>query len=132
MQFIRIAAITGCLAVILGAFGAHTLREFLSAESLNSYETGVRYQFYHTLALFLCGLLRITGDSKSLARAGWLFLAGIVCFCGSIYLLSTRSITGLSVGFLGPITPLGGLLFVAGWIMLFIHTGKRVYDAPNK
>ena len=125
MQFIRIAAIAGCLAVILGAFGAHLLREQLAADSLASYETGVRYQFYHTFALLLCGLLQLTNNSKMLVRAGWLFLAGIVCFSGSIYLLSTRSITGIEAGFLGPITPLGGLFFVAGWIMLFIYTGKK-------
>jgi uncharacterized membrane protein YgdD (TMEM256/DUF423 family) len=125
MQFIRIAAITGCLAVILGAFGAHTLKSVLPGEALDSFETGVRYQFYHTLALLLCGLMSLHRDGKYLVRAGWLFVAGMALFSGSIYLLSTRTLTGLEAGWLGPITPIGGVLFIAGWIMLFLHAGKR-------
>lgn len=113
------ACALGALAVVLGAFGAHGLKGKLSPEALASFETGVRYQFIHVLALFVAVWLHDrTGVSLPLA-AGWLFVAGILLFSGSIYLLATRSLLGIESGrWLGPVTPLGGLSFIAGWLML--------------
>lgn len=118
-------ALAGALAVLLGAFGAHGLKERLSADALAAYETGVRYQFYHALALLLCAVLARQGVEGTRAAA-ICWLAGMVLFSGSIYLLSTRAVTGLSgVEWLGPITPLGGLLLTAGWILLAVAAGRR-------
>jgi len=117
MNFIRIASVLGGIAVVLGAFGAHYLKSALTPEMLQSFETGVRYQFYHALAIAICGLAFLFNPSGAIRAAASLFLAGVICFSGSIYLLSTRSLTGLeSMVWLGPVTPLGGLLFIAGWI----------------
>jgi len=124
--FLLIAGISGALAVTLGALGAHSLKPYLSPESLFSYETAVRYHFYHTLALVFISLMMQNNPKKLLRWAGWLFTAGIVCFSGSVYLLSTRAITGLeNISFLGPVTPLGGVLFIAGWLMLAVAAVKK-------
>ena len=117
---IRIAAISGALAVILGAFGAHGLKPHLEAYQLSIYEKGVQYQFYHSLALLVAGVLEAQkGGSKWLNYAGWLFLAGIVCFSGSLYLLACRDLLSFPVAWAGPVTPLGGVGFIAGWLMLW-------------
>ena len=114
--FIRTAAILGALAVVLGAFGAHSLEKVLEPKSLQAFETGVRYQFYHALALLAAGML---AERYRTLWAGRLFIAGIIAFSGSLYLLTTRSVTGIeSLVWLGPVTPLGGLCFIAGWISL--------------
>jgi uncharacterized membrane protein YgdD (TMEM256/DUF423 family) len=103
------------LAVLLGAFGAHGLKSKLSVEQLQTFETGVRYQFYHALALIAVGLL--AEKAEGLRPAVYLFISGIICFSGSIYLLSTRELLGIDhwKTVLGPITPFGGLLLMAGW-----------------
>ena len=117
---IRIAAISGALVVILGAFGAHGLKPHLDAYQLSIYEKGVQYQFYHSLALLVAGVLEAQkGGSKWLNYAGWLFLAGIVCFSGSLYLLACRDLLSFPVAWAGPVTPLGGVGFIAGWLMLW-------------
>lgn len=123
---IRTSLISGsifaALAVALGALGAHTLKQSgqLTDVQLNSWDTGSKYQMYHALALIAVGIIaKVFGESKLLKASMWLFIAGVCFFSGSIYLLSTRSITGLEAGFLGPITPIGGLLFIAGWLCLF-------------
>lgn len=114
----RIAAVSGAVSVLLGAFGAHTLKEHLPAEALQVFETGVRYQFIHTIALLLCGVL---SDRFLTLRAGKFFVAGIVLFSGSLYLLALRSQLGIdSWTWLGPLTPLGGIMFILGWISLFV------------
>lgn len=119
MNLIRLAAISGATAVILGAFGAHTLKEYITPEQLQTFETGVRYQFYHTFAILACGLLFNQNPLKKYNMAAGSFLAGIVCFSGSLYLLSTKTLFGLeSWSWLGPITPIGGLMFIVGWGML--------------
>ena len=119
----RVYIIAGILfaaiAVILGAFGAHALRSALPTDMLQVFETGVRYQMYHSLALLLTGILSATFKSHSVKYAGNLFIAGIILFSGSLYFLSTKEILGAgSLNFLGPVTPLGGLCFLAGWGML--------------
>lgn len=125
MNLVKVAAISGALAVILGAFGAHSLKGSLTAEQLQVYETGVRYQFYHTLAILMSGLLLRSYGSGLFKTAGYFFLAGIVCFSGSLYLLSTRAILGIEDwAFLGPVTPVGGLFFICGWIILFTGANK--------
>lgn len=127
---VRALLITACaaggLAVILGAFGAHGLKGKLSAEALVSFETGVRYQFLHALAIFAAvWLADRTGLSLPL-MAGALFVAGMVLFSGSLYLLATRTLLGIeSWRWLGPITPLGGLCFIAGWVMLLVAVMRK-------
>ena len=120
-RIILTAAIFGLIAVIFGAFGAHGLEGKVSVSSLENWKTAVSYQFYHTFALFFLA-------SFSRARTNLIFVSyisftvGIILFCGSLYLLSTREITEISTGILGPITPIGGLFFIIGWISLFLAT----------
>lgn len=114
--FISIGALSGFIAVGLGAFGAHALRERLSADMLQVFQTGVTYQMYHALALVGVGILlaRYSVDgSVWLSASGWLFIAGSLLFSGSLYVLSLTGTT-----WLGAITPLGGLAFLAGWLAL--------------
>ena len=116
--FIVIGALSGFVAVAAGAFGAHALRGRLSADMLEVFQTGVTYQMYHALALvgvgILLGRFSIEG-SVWLSAAGWLFVAGTLLFSGSLYLLSLSGTT-----WLGAITPLGGLAFLAGWLALAV------------
>ena len=106
------------IAVILGAFGAHALKNLLIPERLATFETGVRYQFYHALALVFIGVWQQTAGATlrtALGRAGILFSIGILLFSGSIYVLATRELHGFSGVWLGALTPVGGLFFIAGW-----------------
>ncbi|MGB0895856.1 MAG: DUF423 domain-containing protein [Flavobacteriaceae bacterium] len=111
------AAIFAVAAIVLGAFGAHKLKELLTPEQLTSFETGVRYQMYHALLLLFLGQFSGINDAAK-KKIFYVITLGIFCFSGSIYLLATRSILGVELSFLGPITPIGGLLFIAGWILL--------------
>jgi uncharacterized membrane protein YgdD (TMEM256/DUF423 family) len=112
--FITLASLSGMLAVVLGAFGAHALRSKLDAYSLGVWETAVQYHFYHSLAMLAVGIIALSQPQTAMLKAsGWLFLLGIVVFSGSLYLLA---ISG--VRWLGAITPLGGLAFIAGWACL--------------
>ncbi len=112
--FLFIAALSGFLAVALGAFGAHGLKARLSEDMMAVYQTAVQYHFYHTLALLAVAVLLAGGlQSAALRASGWLFAAGIVVFSGSLYALA---LSGMRV--LGAVTPLGGLLFLAGWVAL--------------
>ncbi len=123
--FFSTASILGALAVLLGAFGAHILKEKLSPELLATFETAVRYQFYHAIALFVAGILMSDLKSKYIQYAGISFIVGILFFSGSLYLISTHEIIGLTnYKWLGPVTPLGGMCFIAGWIFLFLGTRK--------
>jgi len=116
--FITLGALSGFLAVAAGAFGAHALRDRLSADLLAVFQTGVTYQMYHALALLGVGILLArfsTDGSVWLSAAGWLFVAGSVLFSGSLYLLALSGTT-----WLGAITPLGGVAFLLGWLALAI------------
>jgi len=111
--FFALGALSGLLAVGAGAFGAHALRERLSPDMLAVFETGARYQMYHALALLAAAWAVGRWPGGATLAAGWLFVAGTVVFCGSLYLLA---LTGHR--WLGAITPLGGLAFLAGWAAL--------------
>lgn len=119
--FFTLGALFAGLAVALGAFGAHILRGSLSADLLATFETGVRYQVYHGLALFavVLALGRWPGSNLSVA-AGWLFVAGILIFSGSLYVLALSG-----VRWLGAITPLGGVAFLSGWICLILAAWRQ-------
>ena len=120
------ASLLGLIAVVLGAFAAHGLRSALSVLSLESFQTGVRYQMYHAFFLFVVGLLpQLTPAQKS--RLFWLTIIGVVLFSGSIYLLSSNTLTPIDFGFLGPITPLGGLFLISAWVVLFYHMLKNKF-----
>ncbi len=114
--FLQLGSLLALLGVILGAFGAHSLEAKLSADQLATFETGVRYQFYHSFALILLGIVAHQHPHKVFQTAGWMFALGILFFSGSIYLLACRDMLGISGWrWLGPITPLGGTLFIIGW-----------------
>lgn len=111
--FIVLAAISGFLATCLGAFGVHALKTKISMEMLVVYQTGVSYQFYHSLALLLLGQLMVHYDNKYLILSGVMFVIGVLLFSGSLYLLA---VTGIKQ--LGIVTPFGGVAFLVGWLML--------------
>lgn len=115
----------GALAVIFGAFGAHGLKKYLDTEQLKSFETGVKYQMYHALLLILTGVIfPFNGFSQNLM--GWFLITGIFLFSFSIYGLVISSAKDLKMTFLGPVTPLGGLLLVMGWILFTINVATTV------
>ena len=112
------------LAIGLGAFGAHALEPFLDDYAKEIFKTASQYHFYHALAIICLGILRIVID----LNVKWpfcLFSLGIVCFSGSLYLLSLAEQISISTKILGPITPVGGLLFIGGWIVLFLSLFKK-------
>ncbi len=112
--FLLLASISGFLAVGLGAFGAHGLRARLTPEMMAIFQTGVQYHFYHTIALLAVGLFAMHSPQIGLLRvAGWLFVAGILVFSGSLYVLALSGIR-----WLGAITPIGGTAFLIGWVTL--------------
>ena len=114
----RTIALTGTvlliISIILGAFGAHALKEILKEEQLISFETGVRYQMIHGLGLLILGL-NADRHKFQLKTIYWLLLSGVVLFSISIYFLAMQDVLGMKLKFLGPITPLGGLLMILGW-----------------
>lgn len=115
-RYVLITALSGFLAVAFGAFGAHGLKQKLSADMLAVYQTGVQYHFYHTFALFGVALLMLQlPQSTALRWSALLFCVGILIFSGSLYVLA---VTGIR--WLGAITPLGGVAFLAGWILLAV------------
>lgn len=114
-QFLIIGSLVAMLAVILGAFGAHALKEVLTEKELHAYEIGIRYQFYHAFALLVVGILQQIFSNKWLSRAGYCFLIGILLFSGSLYLLACDASWGMSMAWAGPLTPIGGVFFILGW-----------------
>ncbi len=125
--FLKLAAISGVLAVVLGAFGAHSLAGILAEKQLDTFKTGSQYHFYHTLALLgVAILLRNKPEHKYLKWAARFFLIGILLFSGSLYLLACKDIfqLGAMTKIIGPVTPIGGLCFIIGWIMLALYKEK--------
>ena len=114
---LQIAALLGALGVGIGAFGAHGLRKMLEETGrFDTFETAVRYQFYHTMALLAVGiLLALRPDIRGLSLTAWLFLGGILLFSGSLYTLCFTGITKM-----GAVAPIGGLLLIAGWLRLLL------------
>lgn len=120
--FVIAGAVNAAIAVALGAFGAHALKGKLSEHYLAVWETAVQYQMFHAIALLAVGILMspaLLGSSTQLSWAGYLLLAGIIIFSGSLYVLSLSGI-----GVLGAITPFGGVAFIIGWIMLIVAVVK--------
>lgn len=113
IAWVRIGAIFAAGGVAAGAFGAHALRERIDARSLEIFETAARYQMYHALAIIAVGMIEASGARGTIRVAGWAFSLGILLFSGSLYALS---VTGIKK--LGMITPIGGLLFLIGWLLL--------------
>ena len=122
--FLIIAAISGLLAVMIGAFGAHGLKGRITTDLMAIFQTGVQYHFYHALALLLVGILMLQFPQLTLLKfSGWLLVAGMVIFSGSLYVMA---LTGIK--WLGAITPIGGMAFIGGWLTMAIaiynHIGE--------
>jgi uncharacterized membrane protein YgdD (TMEM256/DUF423 family) len=128
---LAIVAVLGALAVALGALGAHALKSklqsgLITTEQLAGFETAARYHLLHTLAMGLTVVLAKQSESRFYNYSFWLFFSGIVLFSGSLYLLTTRGITGMeSLRLLGPVTPAGGLLLIGGWLVLALPVFKN-------
>ncbi len=118
-NLVRLGSFLMAIGIVLGALSAHALKSKLPVESMESFKTGVLYHIIHALALVILGASSL--QIKRIKLISWLFGLGILFFSGSIYLLSTASLTGIDFSFLGPVTPIGGLLFIAGWIALGIR-----------
>lgn len=121
--FIAAGAILAALAVAAGAFGAHLLASRLAPDRLATWETAARYHMYHSLALIAAGLIAARWPSPLLAVAGWLFLAGILIFAGTVYALALGA-----PRWLGAVTPLGGLAFIAGWVLVALAVARAGND----
>jgi uncharacterized membrane protein YgdD (TMEM256/DUF423 family) len=119
-HFLGIGALSACMAVAAGAFGAHSLRDVVTAERLAVWETAARYQMYHALGLLIVAYLASQKTAGPAKVGGWLFVAGTVLFSGSLYALT---LTGITI--LGAITPIGGLAFIAGWLLLAWGVWRR-------
>jgi uncharacterized membrane protein YgdD (TMEM256/DUF423 family) len=126
-NFLIAGALFGGLAVALGAFGAHGLQKITQDEKvLQGFQTGVQYQVYHALALLAVGVLYEKISTRSMLMAGYSFIIGIILFSGSLYLLTLLKVNESSlIRYVGPVTPLGGLLFIAGWLLLVAAVIKK-------
>lgn len=125
--FIRIGAVLGALAVALGAFGAHALKQRVSEAAVNIFETGVRYQFYHVIALLLVAVIYKDFGNRWTTVSGWFFIVGILLFSGSLYLLTfIKAAEKTQYNWVGAITPLGGVAFIAGWVCVLIGVMKDI------
>ena len=118
--WIAVGAFLGLLAVLAGALGAHALRGTLEPDDLRTFETAVRFQMYHALALLASGLMALRWNSTWVSLAGWLFVVGVVLFSGSLYALAATGI-----GAFGAIAPLGGVSLMAGWAVLVVGALRR-------
>jgi len=123
-KIVTTAALFGAIAIVLGAFGAHALKRVLPLEALNTFETGVKYQMYHALfLLFVATTPLVTIKAKKTIL--YLVTLGIILFSGSIYLLATNSLTAFDFKTIGFLTPIGGLLLILAWVMLFLNVLKK-------
>lgn len=124
--FFRTAAILAMFSVILGAFGAHVLKEYLTEQSLDSFQTATTYMMNHAIALFIVGKMYRHYKKKTMVWAGNFFVMGIIMFSGSIYLSIVLKFLGYEkLTLVNLITPVGGLMFILGWLMLFISIPTR-------
>ena len=125
-SFLVIGSLLGGLAVALGAFGAHGLKKIVPAETVTTFQTGVQYQMYHALALILTAIVFERVGTNMLQWAGNSFIIGTVLFSGSLYALTAMKATG-KVGMegIGIITPIGGLFFIAGWVLFLLAILKK-------
>lgn len=119
-RFLASGALMALIATIFGALGAHAFKSVLTPDQLESFKTATQYQFYHALALIAVGIIYAHWPDKFMLWSGYLFLAGILIFSGSIYILSTKDISHIHAPFLGPLTPVGGLCFMTGWISFIV------------
>jgi len=124
-RFLLNGGILNCLlSVVLGAFAAHSLQNIIDAKAISTFQIGVRYQFYHGLALLFCAVYFKIEPKPFIKTAGVLFLLGIILFSGSLYLLAFNKVVDLPNRIIGPLTPIGGLFFIAGWLYLLIGNIK--------
>lgn len=124
--FLKIATLLGALSVAFGAFGAHALKQHVSDYAVSIFETGVHYQFYHSFALLASGILYKEFPNNFIKWSGKLFVAGIILFCTSLYALTFIKAAVLpGYDWIGAITPLGGLSFIAGWLCLFLGIVRK-------
>ncbi|MEO6837672.1 MAG: DUF423 domain-containing protein [Ginsengibacter sp.] len=124
--YIKTAAILGALSVAIGAFAAHTLKGAISDYALEIFETSVKYQFYHVFALLAVGIIYKEFPNKLIKWSGKLFIAGIILFSGSLYILSAiKALATQGFDWIGAITPIGGLCFILGWIFLFLGISDK-------
>lgn len=123
--FLSTGTVLAGLGVVLGAFGAHRLKQ-IAPDSVSTFQTGVQYQMYHAFALIIAAIVFEKIASKYITWAGWSFLIGVILFSGSLYALSLLKATGkVGLGGLGIITPVGGLFFIAGWIFFLLAVLKK-------
>ena len=130
-KIISSALILGITAIILGAFGAHALKKELTEEALVTFETGVKYQMYHALFLLFLGTTALVSDVVK-KKVFQLVVVGVVFFSGSIYVLATRTITGIDFRPLGIVTPIGGALLILGWTALLWNLTLRKNNIQRK
>ena len=124
--FLIIGTILAGLAVVLGAFGAHGLKKIADAETLATYQTAVQYQMYHALALLLVGVIAERFLNPLPSYAGFFFIGGVVLFSGSLYLISSLKAMSKSIPTgIGILTPIGGFLFILGWLLLLVAIIKK-------
>ncbi len=118
-HFLKVGSLLGALTVIFGAFAAHAIKNRVNTETLAVFETGVRYQMYHVFAILLVGIIYKEFPVKSMIWAGNIFLAGIILFSGSLYLLTYfKAIGNENMNWLGAVTPFGGTCFILGWSLI--------------
>ena len=124
--FLKTGVLIGALSVALGAFAAHSLKESVSDYAVSIFETGVRYQFYHAFALLASGIFYKEFQNKFIKWSGKLFITGIILFSGSLYMLTfIKAAVKPGYNWVGAITPIGGLCFIAGWLCLFLGVLKK-------
>ena len=124
--FLKTGVLIGALSVALGAFAAHSLKESVSDYAVSIFETGVRYQFYHAFALLASGIFYKQFQNKFIKWSGKLFITGIILFSGSLYMLTfIKAAVKPGYNWVGAITPIGGLCFIAGWLCLFLGVLKK-------
>jgi uncharacterized membrane protein YgdD (TMEM256/DUF423 family) len=127
-NILLLGIVMAAMAVILGAFGAHGLKKMVTPEQLEVFKTGVQYQFYHAVGMILIALIAQHIEHGFIKRAAWMFFFGIVAFSGSLYLMTLfNALNTEGVKWIGAITPLGGVLFITGWVLLGLGINNLKY-----